>query len=1522
MIRKFQNNQAAFCFMAVLILIGLGSTPRMAVAGAAAVPYVEGISPASAPIGGASFTLTVRGVNFTNASVVRWTSNGVVTPLATTFVDAEDLTATVNAGLVTSYGTAAVTVFTPGALVSNVAYLTVTNPSAFLTFRLTQQSPSGGNHPYFPVTGVFNTQVANSPLDLAVTNDTSGVQTPPGVSVFVGDGYGSFRGAGNSTYSVGNDPQGLVIGDFNGDGVPDLVSVDNQSATISVLLGNGDNTFQIPLTTLLAPNSRPTLAVAADLNGDGKLDLAVACEGTTVSGVGNVTVLLGNGDGSFQAPVSYKLGTASQQTQPGGLALADFDGNGTLDLAVSDTLNSAIWILSGNGDGTFSSPGTAFQTATAPAGIVTADFNGDGMPDLAVAYESSAAASVLLNNTGAFPVHVEYPVADGGLFLAAADLNGDGILDLAVPGDTSNNVSVLLGNGSNGIGDGTFGAFTGYTVGSAFTSTLGITAGDFNQDGRLDLAFTVGTILNSTNDIAVLVQSPQWTPDPTSLTFGNQAMGTQSIPQTVAFTNTGAAPLVLNALTSTDTANFPETNTCGHLPKTFPPGLGCTVTVTFNPSVPGNLSADVSVTDNITAPQSPQLIALTGTGTQPAVILAPASLTFSSQAVGTISLAQTVTLTNTGSSNLTITSVAATGDFGETNTCSGTVVPNGTCTISVTFTPTASATRSGSISVTDNAPGSPQTVPLTGTGTAPVAGLNPASLTFAGQLVSTTSAPQRVTLTNTGSANLTITSIVASGDFGETNSCTSPVAPAASCSITVTFTPKASGARNGAITISDNASGSPQSVSLSGTGTQPLVSLAPASLTFGSQILNTTTSSQAVTLTNTGTATLTITSVVAGSNFSATNTCGGSVLSGASCKVNVTFTPSAGGTLTGVLTLTDNASPPGQTINLTGTGAVLAAVASPGGLTFSGQLLSTTGAGQNVTLTNTGTVGLNITSLAATGDFSETNTCGTSLAASAKCTVTVSFKPSATGTRSGTLTVTGTNNSGAGNATATETVSLSGTGTAPVASLSTLPAFAGQAVGTTSAAQNVTVSNTGTAPLSVSGITITGTNAGDFAQTNTCSAAVAAGANCSISVTFAPSAAGPRAGTLTVTDNNNGTAGSTQTVSLTGTGTAPGVTLSPASLTFGNQNLGSSSAAQNITITNNGTAALSLNRTVASGDFSQSSACGSSLAAGASCTVAITFKPAALFSRSGTLTVTDNASPGTQSVSLTGTGMGAQATVSASSLTFSGELVGVASAAKTVTLQNTGNASMTGAAIAVSGDFAETNTCTSTIAANSSCTITVTFKASTAGARNGSLTFTNSASGSPQTVALSGTGQDFTLTGSAPASVTPGQTATYTVTLTPLDGLDQAISLACSGAASESACTISEPSVTPTGATSIKVTVTTTAPSAVMPTLPSLPPLGGSLRWRLLGVMGLMGTMLLARRKSQAWRLRPALAGIALLVLLALGMAACGGSSSSSSTGNSNPGTPAGTYSLTVAGTATSGAVTVTHNAVLNLTVK
>ena len=312
----------------------------------------------------------------------------------------------------------------------------------------------------------------------------------------------------------------------------------------------------------------------------------------------------------------------------------------------------------------------------------------------------------------------------------------------------------------------------------------------------------------------------------------------------------------------------------------------------------------------------------------PNVGLAPTSLNFGSQIVGTTSASQTVTLTNTGNTNLNAPTITVIGtnsaDFKQTNTCSGSIVPQAACTISLTFTPSLFAAESATLNIADNAPTSPQAVPLSGTGIAngPAVTLTPSSLTFPVTLLNVKSASQTITLSNPGTATLDLTSIVPSGDFSETSTCKSTVAVGGSCTITVYFTPTQINTRTGAVTVTDNAPTSPQTASLTGTGTE--VKLSVASINFGSVTVGSSSATRKVTLTNEGTTTMTLSpTTITGtdpSDFSQTNDCGASVNAGANCTFDLTFTPLVKGALSATLTLTDTGGGSPQTVTLIGTG--------------------------------------------------------------------------------------------------------------------------------------------------------------------------------------------------------------------------------------------------------------------------------------------------------------------------------------------------------------------------------------------------------------------------------------------------------------------------------------------------------------------------------------------------------------------------------------------------------------------------
>jgi hypothetical protein len=850
----------------------------------------------------------------------------------------------------------------------------------------------------------------------------------------------------------------------------------------------------------------------------------------------------------------------------------------------------------------------------------------------------------------------------------------------------------------------------------------------------------------------------------TGLTFASTVQGYSSATQAITLKNTGSVALSLNgtgqgiSITGANANSFTQTNTCG---TSVAAGGACTITVTFKPAAIGALAAAVNVADNTYG--SPQTVTLAGTGLAPApaVTLSANSISFSAQWVGASSTAPNMTLTNSGTAALSLSSISFTGtnasSFSQTNTCGTSVAVGATCNIAITFAPKAAGALTANLSVTDNAPGSPQTVGVSGTGYAVVR--SPTSLTFPASVPGVAAPTKQVTITNASNTalsgiGLSITGTNASS-FSQTNTCGTSVASEASCIVTVTFKPAAVGVLTATVNIADNALGSPQTVTLSGTGQGlvPTVTLSATSLSFGSVKPGATSASQSVTLTNTGTGPLAITSITVtgagASSFVFANSCGTSVASGANCTIHGHFTPATTGALTAAITITDNAANSPQSITLSGTGLTPSAVSlSASSLSYGSERLGSTSASQSVTLTNTGTAPLAIASIAVTGtdasSFVFANSCGTSVAAGANCTIHGHFTPATTGALTAAITIT--DNA----ANSPQSISLSGTGLTPaVVTLSTTSlSFGSVQPGVTSPSQSVMLTNTGTGPLAITSIAVTGTDASSFVFANSCGTSVAAGANCTIHGHFTPATTGALTAAITITDNASN---SPQSISLSGNGaTPPAVSLSASSLSFAGERVGVTSASQSVTLTNTGTGPLVITSIAVTGtdasSFVFSNSCGTSVAAGANCAIHGHFTPATTGALTAAITITDNASGSPQSISLSGTGLTPPAvSLSASSLTFAGERVGVASASQSVTLTNTRTGPLAITSIAVTGadasSFVFSNSCGTSVAGGANCTIHGHFTPAATGALTAAVSIANNAIGSPQTVALTGTGQ-------------------------------------------------------------------------------------------------------------------------------------------------------------------------------------
>ena len=769
----------------------------------------------------------------------------------------------------------------------------------------------------------------------------------------------------------------------------------------------------------------------------------------------------------------------------------------------------------------------------------------------------------------------------------------------------------------------------------------------------------------------------------------------------------------------------------------------------------------------------------------------PATLTFGSTAVGSTAAAQTVTVYASlkAGNALSGLSVATSGDFARSGgTCGSTLNTGLSCTVLVTFTPTAAGARSGNLSITHNNTLTPIVSTLSGTGAAaalPVASITPASLALAATAIGSTSAAQSVNVSNTGNAALSIAaiSLANSADFiiaGGTCSAGGSVAAGASCTVSVAFQPSAGalGARSGTLAISHNAAGSPGSVSLSGTATAAAAPAATltAALAFGSVNVGRTSAAQTATLSNSGNAPLTVGSLSTGSAEFAlsggTCTAGMGIAAGGSCSINLSFTPSAAGARSANLLVTHNAAGGQSSTSLSGTGVALSPVigVSPLALSFS-QTVNTVSAAQTITLSNSGNAALAISTLSLAGaqaaefQIGAGTTClaGASVAANASCVINLTFAPAATGARSASLSIT---HNAAGSPSG---VALNGTGTAnpqPAISLNaSMLTFAAQTVGSTSALQVVTVSNSGSAPLNFSGLTLTGTAAVDFTRSGSCAlgAALSAGASCSVNFSFTPSGVGARTATLTLaSDASNGSA----VLSLAGTGAAaaaPGVGLAPGALAFGNQTLGVASLARTVTLSNTGSGTLNIsaiNAINAASGFSVSHNCGAALAPGASCALSVVFTPNAAGAAAGSVSVASNAAGSPHAVSLSGTGVTVSPVLAwvpaISAVAFGDVSRGASPPTQSVTLSNQGPGAVTLQQLTLAGaqaaDFSlgSSSTCAvnAALAQGASCSIALAFHPGAVGARNATLQVMSSGTNPPD-LALSGNGTAMAQPGAA-----------------------------------------------------------------------------------------------------------------------------------------------------------------------------
>lgn len=689
--------------------------------------------------------------------------------------------------------------------------------------------------------GIPDIIVVNGELNEALSS------APESIQVYLGNGDGTFNAltpmtiiSGTPSGTTGNslfDVASISMGDFNQDGIPDLavgLSQSNASPSIVILLGKGDGTFTVQPAQLQTTAGSVLLAapLVADFNGDGIPDILATWSTDSYS---TSNLFLGKGDGTFQlASVATPIGIFSSSLNAPVYfpVAADFNGDGIPDVAFATPTDAYSYLNYGNG--TFNPVQTAVSYPSLGIYLpdsyyipAVGDFNGDGKPDLAVTTVDQEVPILLGNGDGTFNTAVPSLTADAeSTNLVAADFAGNGFDGLA-SANHDGTISIFNSNGDGTftpqvvtIGNGT------PPIGTSAIYSAGIVAGDFHNSGRKDLVVTVAgnfaiqTISNQltetatvnlynvrltgtgTHNIVAVYSGDSLFATSTSSSVALSADSLNTTNTSLTVTPTQANTGVSVTLSGTVAPASGSTTPTGDI--SFFDGAGILATLPVNTSGTTSFSSTLFAAGkhNLTAVYSGDAsnlastspaVTLTVSNPVPAATFNPAGPLSFTTAAGTSSAVQTVTLSNSGGATLSITGIAITGtnasSFGQSNNCGATLVAGSNCSISVTFSPTAAGSDSASLTVSDNASGSPQSVSLSGSATAPP------SFT-----VSSSTGPQ--TVAEGGSATYTITVTPQNGAYDNAVTFTASSLPTGA---TATFSPASvtpgSSAINSTLTI-------------------------------------------------------------------------------------------------------------------------------------------------------------------------------------------------------------------------------------------------------------------------------------------------------------------------------------------------------------------------------------------------------------------------------------------------------------------------------------------------------------------------------------------------------------------------------------------------------------------------------------------------------------------------------------------------------------------------------------------------
>lgn len=1151
-------------------------------------------------------------------------------------------------------------------------------------------------------------------LDLGLTMGTS-------VNIYLGNGNGTFGASPVASLAAASVALGIAIGDLNGDEFDDVAVANYDSDNVSVFYSDGDGTFTAaPGSPFSVESDRPLAIAIGDLDEDGRGDIVTANRNEADTGK-SISVLLATNEGEYAPAPGSPL---SSEYTVEDVQIGHVDDGPTLDLVTVSSPNNLVVVKLGDGEGGFTEPpGAPYAFPSRfSSSLALADLNGDGRDEVSIPIGKSIGEDV--DDT----VWVLEPAAEGSLSVA------EGNPFPVAPGDWPDQIA----------------------------------AGDFNDDGTPDLATA-----NFSNNISVLLRNdepqPKLVVEPEWLEFEERFVDTSSEPQDVRIANEGAGTLTLTGIALTGEAADQyelDKSACGD--EVLEPGEECTAEVTFAPTEVGSHIAALTVTPTV----GPAVeVSLYGSADDIATAsISPTSHDFGDLEVGEgPSSPKTFDVENTSESFVEIDAVELTGTDPSQfeisyDSCSEEWLwPEEVCEIDIEFNPYEEGEKEATLKIESEELLEAPEATLTGNGLpSPDIFISPDSWDAGGTPAGTGSGPTEVfTVLSTGMTPLELGTLsIAGADAGdftiENDGCSGEELESfTECEVEVAFEPGTVGAKSATLSVPSNAGGSPTTAALSGEGeANPGVALTPASHSFGTVPIGTTSAAKAFTLESTGTTPLHVGTVgIAGFGFFkiADDGCGGETLDpGETCVVEVTFSPEQEGLVSAELQVASDAPGSPESAELRGTGTTVPGIAtSPATLEFGDRLVgSGPSATQNFKVESTGTGNLLISDpTISSGDPNfkiVSEDCPGFLEPGQSCTVQVAFEPTSSGAKSAFVQVS--SNAGEGKA------ALRGNGL--VRSLQVSPTSAGVSptpVGSEAGPMTVLLSSTGNTPVTVEAVEWT---AGDSSQFkivgDDCVGEIAASASCSLEVNFAPTELGAQEATLAVSAN---APGGPWTVVFSGTGTAePELGVAPGNHDFGGLAVGAESPVQTFTVESAGATPVTIGTPslVGSGaaEFAivDDECVGETLAVDGTCTIGVRFAPSAIGDAAAELQIPSDAAGSPDLVGLEGEGLANPgAEIDPESLSFGELTLGTGpSAAQTATIESTGTTPVEVGSVLLTGPGADQfeydlGDCAGpALDPGESCELSVVFVPTAVGGVTASLAL--GTNGPDLTVSLSGTG--------------------------------------------------------------------------------------------------------------------------------------------------------------------------------------